>query len=227
MFAPRPASAWLWRTMIAALLAMILGGCASSPAPASKVSPVSTTPHLSLDRVKEIAVARTRANGFTTEVTDPWSLALQFNGNERIWVALLFQPGKSVPPFEVYVNDATGEANFLSPEVHGEQHFAADADWLEKIAGALAQVHYPIDLDDLIRTGHFAGAECSMGGSTPDGRLFLEYALRRESDLPARFVVTCYYTEPRGAAGPKMVTAAKLVYVDAKLNYYLLTPDNN
>lgn len=212
------------RTVAAALLAAILGGCTAAPVKSTKPSApaVSTTPRLSLERVREIAVARTRANGFDVKVSDPWTFALQFNDNERIWAAILWLPGKT--PFQLYINDATGEASFLAPEIHPDQRFAVGPDWLESVADVLSRTRYPIDLEEFMRAAHFAGAEFTMGGTTADGRPFLDYAMRRERDTPARFEVRCYYETPRGSSGPKIVTAAELSYTDAKVNRYLLTP---
>lgn len=102
-----------------------------------------------------------------------------------------------------------------------------NADWLFKVDEAIKQTTFPIELERFMRSAQFAGAAPTGGGSTEAGRFFLEYELRAEKDVPARFEIRCYYTTPEGDTGPKMVTAAELAYWDTKLYRYLLVRSSN
>jgi hypothetical protein len=215
--------------LAAFLLLLALGpvGDCFGQATSTPPSPSEKTPlisRLSVERVKEIASARIRTNGFPVKASDPWSIALQINEKGYTWAAHLLLP--DVPsPFLIYVDDATGNAEFLTPVIHGEQKLPAGADWLVKISDALTQTRFPIELETLMRTTHFAGAKATGGGVKANRALFLEYTIRDEDDAPARFEIRCYYSQNHMPSSPKMITAVELAYVDAKLNRYRLVRD--
>ncbi len=209
--------------VIGAAVCALIAGCAIAPTQSQQRPPNGgkVTSRLSVARVKEIAAARARANGFQVEASAPWTVALQVNEHGYLWVVtLVTQNGPA--PYWLHVDDATGGAEFVMPIFQGQQKFAEDADWLIKVDESLKRSVYPIELESLMRAAHFATATPTGGGTTTDGRFFFDYTLREEKDIPARFEVRCYYTMPQGMAGPKIVIAADLAYVDAKTYRYLL-----
>lgn len=208
------------RAILLATAVSLASGCASLPSPVSVDRPLKS--QLSPREVRQIATARAARNGFVVDKPDDWQVTLFFGEQGLKWTALVYPtPGRRSAWVEI--NDATRQAEFVAPEIHFEQKFAEGSDWLIKIDDALRQTTFPIELETLMKTAHFAGAECNGGGSTTDGRAFLEYRLRTDVAAPARFELRCYYREAPGVGpNPKMVTAAELAYIDARTFRYLL-----
>lgn len=140
---------------------------------------------------------------------------------------MLQEPGKAPPGFWLLVDDETGKADFVMPTVVRSPEPPAGSDWLVRVKDGIRQVKYPIRMEDFLREVHATGIISDSGGSTPDGRMYLEFTLRLDQKLPARFELRCYITTPEGWTGPKIVTAAELAYIDAAINRYVLADGNN
>jgi hypothetical protein len=181
--------------------------------------------HTSPAQIKEIAAARVRDTGYDVNGTDPCQLALQIRPTGNVWVAMLLLPN-GPSPFHLFIEDATGNAEYLAPIVKAEVLPQGDnSDWLIKVDSVLKHARYPIELETLKRAAYFTDSEFSMGGSE-NGRTFLDYTIRQDGHGPARFDLRCFVTEPEGDGGPKMVTAAEIAYWDAKVYRYRLVRDS-
>lgn len=198
----------------------LAGGCSSTSSLPNFEKPVVS--RLTPQAVKQIATARAAQNGFRLNNADSWQVTLSVGDQGLKWIALSY-PTPGSPAAWVEINDATSQAEFVAPEIRIEQKFAEDSDWLVQIDDALRKTTFPIEMEAFMRAAHFAGASLSGGGGTPDGRSYLEYTLRPDVAMPARFEIRCYYREDAGP-GPnrKMATGAELAYVDAQTFRYLL-----
>ena len=178
--------------------------------------------HLTQAQVREAAAARARENGFSVDASMPWVLSLSTAQRPYVWTAMLQEPGQPPPGFWLLIDDATGRTDFVMPMVAKAPGPPAGSDWLAKVKNGIQQVKYPIRLEDFLGVVQATGPRADSGGSTPDGRDFLEFTLRRERDGPARFELRCYIVTPEGWTGPKIVTAAELAYIDEAINRYVL-----
>lgn len=133
------------------------------------------------------------------------------------WNVHLLQHGAPAP-YWLTIDDVTGRAEFTLPIVQLEQRPVPDAGWLRQIDETVRTAVFPIAIELLLRYPALANAKPSGGGSTGNGRAFLEYTLRQESGSPARFELRCYHVVSPAAAEPIIVTHAELAYVDAGLN---------
>lgn len=207
-------------TILWSLAAGFLAGC-QTPIGQLESRPVST--RLSVDQVKQLAAARAQANGFTMPHDTPWATSLAVEKTGYVWAA--HAVGPRLQPFWIQIDDASSKAEFVMPTIHVEQKFPPGADWLIKVDKALREAKYPIPLEELMRTAHFADAIPMGGGGTRDGRAYLEYSLRWEDrSSPVRFDVRCYHLIPKGVE-PIVVTSAEIAYIDANVYRYRLVRD--
>jgi hypothetical protein len=205
---------------------VFLAGCTSTPSADSRGGGVLRS-RLTLEKVKEIAAARVRENGFQVTASDPWTLSLRADERPYVWTVMLQVPGKAPPGYWLFVNDETGKADFVMPTVVRTSEPPAGSDWLVKVKEGIRQVKFPIRIEEFLRQVHATGIDSDSGGATLDGQVFLDYTLRKEKDSLARFELRCFVATPEGWTGPKIVTRAELSYIDATLNRYLLIDGNN
>ena len=71
--------------------------------------------HLTVAQVKEIASARVQDTDFPVKASDPWQVALQIQPKGNVWVAMLILPKGQISPFHIFVDDATGTAEYRAP----------------------------------------------------------------------------------------------------------------
>jgi len=168
---------------IAGLLAfaclLLAGGCSTwgtSGANAVKDEHRPVRPRLSVAEVKKLAAARAQKNGFSEQASAPWQITLDVQDSGLRWCALLPRFGQG-NPFWLLIDDATGAAEFVTPEIHIEQNEIPGADWLSQVYNGLRAAKYPILLETLMRDAHCTSAQFSMGGSELDG--LLEFAWDR------------------------------------------------
>lgn len=207
-------------------IVVCLTGCTSTPSDDSRGGGVLRS-RLTLEKVKEIAAARARENGFQVSASDPWGLSLRASERPYVWTVMLQAPGKAPPGYWLLVDDETGKADFMMPSVVKTREPPAGSDWLVKVKEGIREVKFPIRIEEFLRQVHASGIDSDSGGATPDGQVFLDYTLRNEKDSLARFELRCFVETPEGWTGPKIVTRAELSYVDATLNRYLLIDGNN
>jgi hypothetical protein len=134
--------------------------------------------------------------------------------------------GKPVPGYWVLVNDETGQADLMMATA-GPASKMPGSDWLARVQEGILRAKYPVPLEEFLNQVHATGIVSDSGGSTPQGRMFLEFTLRNESGTPARFELRCYIKAPKNWTDPKIVTGAELAYIDAAINRYVLTDGNN
>lgn len=215
----------IFRPIILLIVACVQAGCTAPTGPTASTDGVLVS-HLTQARVKALAAAEARRNGFAVDATGPWTLSLDARQTGAIWTAMLQEPGKNPPGYWLQIaDDDTGRAGFVMPQLKAVGS-PAGSDWLIRVQEALATIKYPIVLEDFLREAHLTGIENTGGGTAPDGRFFLTYTLHQEKDSPVRFEVECYYTAPDGWTGRKMVHGAELTYWDAARYRYVLRREN-
>ncbi len=206
------------------LFASLLAGCATAFKPGADNDGVLVS-RLTQAQVREIAAARARENGLQVDASMPWSLSLSTAKRPYVWTAMLMEAGRPPPGYWLLIDDETGKADFVFPMITRLPEPPGGSDWLFKVREAMKHVKYPLRLEDFLRQVHATGIQSNSGGSTSDGRMYMEFPLRRESEGPARFELRCYIDTPEAWTEPKTVTGAELAYIDAGTNRYLLVED--
>lgn len=175
-------------TACVAAVSVLFASCATTPPLSRQAQSRPAHPRLSEAEVKRIVVTRTRGNGFETSVLDPWNVSFRPEGLTYVWAAYLNMKG--LPEgFLLNVDDSTGNAEFLTPIFKASEEPEAGVNWLNKVSVALQNVSYPLKLETLMQRAHFTKARSSGGGTTSDGRMYVEYTLQKEFTTPARFEV--------------------------------------
>ena len=214
--------------ILASTLTLLIAGC-QLPDHAGVPEPVidgRLKSRLTIAEVTQCVQAAANARGYQISSRRIWDYSLGLREGRRVWTVYPRDPNGTASSWCI-VDDDSGAVDFVMPMLQPSTTASISDDRLARIARALGENSYPMSLEDFLKQAQLHGVEAAGGGRETDQLWFLDYTLRQEKDSPERFEVRCFYLQPQGDFGQKLVVRAELAYWDAKVNRYRLVPDRS